>query len=189
MHTLEPYFNWRNYYRAEDDSRSPFYGREYSEFEFTDHIYDHAIHPQWDNFGSTTLFMKLLFVDYSGGYAIIELIGEWNDLLYNDIMTLKRDIAEELMYDGIDKFILIGENVLNFHGSDEEYYSEWMEELEDGWIVGLNFRDHVLSEIMATNLDSYINFGGKFQEAAWRSFTPGNLCLYLGKLMERRLTV
>ena len=61
MHTIEPYFNWRNYYRAEDDSRSPFYDREYSEFEFTDHIYDYAIHPQWDNFGSTTLFMKILF--------------------------------------------------------------------------------------------------------------------------------
>lgn len=189
MHTLEPHYNWRNYYRAEDDSRSPFYGREYSEFEFTDHIYDHAIHPQWDNFGSTTLFMKILYADYSGGYAIIELIGEWNDLLYNDIMTLKRDIAEELMYEGIDKFILIGENVLNFHASDEEYYAEWFEELEDGWVIGMNFRDHVLADMTAGNVDSFVNFGGQFQEAAWRSFTPMNLCSFCGKLMERRLTV
>ena len=118
MHTLEPYFSWRNYYRAEDDSRSPFYGRKYSEFEFSNRIYDHVIHPQWDNFGSTTLFMKILYVDYDGGYSIIELIGEWNDLLYNDIMTLKRDIAEDLMHEGIYKFILIGENFLNFHSSD-----------------------------------------------------------------------
>ena len=189
MHSIEPYFNWRNYYRAEDDSRSPFYGREYSEFEFSDRLYDHVIHPQWDNFGSTTLFMKILFTDYDGGFAIIELIGEWNDLLYNDIMTLKRDIVEHLMYEGIDKFILVGENVLNYHASDEEYYAEWFEELEEGWIVGLNFMDHVLAEMTTNNLDSYINFGGKLQTANWRTFTPANLCMYVNGLMERRLTI
>jgi hypothetical protein len=59
-------------------------------------VYDHVIHPQWDNFGST-LYLKLLFADYDEGYVIIELIGEWNDLLHNDIMFLKRNIIEPLM--------------------------------------------------------------------------------------------
>ena len=38
MHTLEPYWKWRDYYTAEEDEKSPFYGREYSEFEFSDKI-------------------------------------------------------------------------------------------------------------------------------------------------------
>ena len=43
MHMIEPYFNWRNLYAAEEDERSPFYGREYSELYFSDAIYDHYI--------------------------------------------------------------------------------------------------------------------------------------------------
>jgi hypothetical protein len=108
MHDLEPYYNWRNLYVASEDKRSPFYDREYSEFTYTDAIYDHYIHPQWDNIGSPTLFIKILFVDYDDGFAIIEVIGEWNDLLHNDIMTLKRDIEEDLMHEGVTKFNLIG---------------------------------------------------------------------------------
>ena len=93
MHTLEPYYNWRGLYCAEEDELSPFYNQEYSEFEFSNKIYDFYIHPQWDNIGSQTLFVKLLFAHYGEGYAIVELIGEWNDLLYNDIMFLKREFA------------------------------------------------------------------------------------------------
>ena len=122
MHSIEPYYNWRDEYIAEEDERSPFYGREYSEFEYTNSIYDHLIHPQWDEFGSPTLLMKILYADYERGFAIMEFIGEWNDCLHNDIMFLKRDIADELMHEGINKFILIGENVLNFHYSDDSYY-------------------------------------------------------------------
>ena len=92
---------------ASDDERSPFYDRQYSETHFTERIYNHFIHPQWDNFDSPTLFLKILSVDYDEGYAIIEFIGEWNDCLHNDIMILKRDIIDELALNGIFKFILI----------------------------------------------------------------------------------
>jgi len=34
MHDIEPYYNWRHIYISEEDERSPFYKREYSEFEF-----------------------------------------------------------------------------------------------------------------------------------------------------------
>ena len=71
MHTLEPYFNWRNLYVASEDKRSPFFGKEYSEFKYTEQIYNHLIHPQWDNIGSTTLFAKILFTDYDDGYCIM----------------------------------------------------------------------------------------------------------------------
>lgn len=187
MHTLEPYFNWRGYYTAEDDDRSPFYGREYNEFEFTDAIYDHVLHPQWDNMGSATLFIKILFADYESGHAIIELIGEWNDLLYNDIMVFKRDIIDHFIHEGITKFVLIGENVLNFHTSDEEYYAEWLEDIEDGWIIGLNFNSHVMDDMRDAQLDWYINLGGEFQEMPWRTFAPIHLCERLDALVMRRI--
>jgi hypothetical protein len=135
MHLVEPHFGWRGYYSAEEDTQSPFYGRIYSEFEFTNKIYNYVIHPQWDEIGSETLFIKILFTDYQDGYSIIELIGEWNDAIENDIMTLKRDIIELLIHEGINKFILIGENVLNFHSSDDSYYEEWIDDIEDGWVA------------------------------------------------------
>ena len=175
MHTIEPYYNWRNLYSAEDDHRSPFFQREYSVTHYTDQIYDHYIHPQWDNIDSTTLFIKLLFTNYDKGYCIIELFGEWNDCLHNDIMFLKRGVIETLKQEGIDKFILIGENVLNFHYSDDCYYEEWFEEVEDGWIAALNFREHVLQEFKRANIDSYFVLGGQLNQLDWRVFTPPNL--------------
>ena len=114
MHTIEPFYNWRHLYTAEEDELSPFYGREYSEFEFNNTVYNYYIHPQWDDFGAPNLYMKILFADYQFNYAIIELIGEWNDAVENNIMTLKRDIIDVLIARGIHKVILIAENVLNF---------------------------------------------------------------------------
>jgi hypothetical protein len=189
MHDLEPYYNWRGLYVASEDPRSPFYEQEYSEFEYSNKIYDHYIHPQWDSMGSQTLFIKILYADYINGYAIIEMIGEWNDLLYNDIMYLKRDIAETLMFEGIHKFIIIGENVLNFHSSDESYYEEWFEETnsEDGWIALLNFRDHVLDDMADANLDSYFVLGGKLNELRWRSMHPDQVLEHVERFVPRRL--
>jgi hypothetical protein len=140
MHEIEPFFNWRHIYIAEEDKRSPFYGRTYSEFEFSQTVYNYFIHPQWDDFGSRTLYLKIIYVDYELQFAIIEFIGEWNDAIENDIMELKREIIDLLEKEGIYKFILIAENVLNFHSSDKEYYQEWFEEVtdENGWIVALN---------------------------------------------------
>jgi hypothetical protein len=112
MHQIEPFFNWRHLYTAEEDPKSPFYGRTYSEFEFTQVVYNYFIHPQWDDFGSRTLYLKILFTDYDEQYAILELLGEWNDAIENDIMELKREIIDHLSKKGICKFILICENVL-----------------------------------------------------------------------------
>jgi hypothetical protein len=189
LHTLEPYYNWRGLYIASEDPHSPFYGREYSEFEFEQKIYDHYIHPQWDNFGSQTLFIKIIYADYELGFAIMELMGEWNDLLYNDIMFLKREIVESLNLEGIHKFILIGENVLNFHHSDDSYYEEWFEDVNDndGWIAMLNFRDHVLEDFERANIDSYFVMGGKLNELRWRTMLPEQLMESVEQHVMRRL--
>lgn len=187
MHDLEPFYRWRDLYIASEDERSPFYEREYSEFEFTHQIYDHLIHPQWDDFGSNTLYLKVLYADYLEGFAIIELIGEWNDAINNDIMFLKRDIIEQMVENGLQKFILIGENVLNFHCSDDSYYEDWYNDLDEGWICFINFRPHVLEEVRAGNLDYYINFGGELDDFPWRRFAPIQVYQKIEALLARRL--
>ena len=73
--------------------------------------------------------MKILFVDYEQGFAIIELIGEWNDLLYNDIMYYYRNLIEPLIDEGVIHFILLGEQLLNFHADGDDYYQEWFENI------------------------------------------------------------
>jgi hypothetical protein len=187
MHDIEPYYTWRHLYIASEDERSPFYGRDYSEFEFTHAIYDYCIHPQWDEIGSSTLYLKLLYVSYEHHFCIIEFIGEWNDAVHNDIMYLKRNVIEHLLENGIDKFILIGENIMNFHSGDTDYYQEWFDEIEEGWIVALNFRDHVISEFRECSLDYYIAFGGKFDEFSWRTHDPLQLYNKIENMMMRRL--
>lgn len=190
MHDIEPFFRWRDEYTAEDDPKSPFYGRTYSEFEFTNLVYNYYIHPQWDEFGSSTLYAKLLFVDYDFGYAMIELIGEWNDCLHNDVMTLKDGLVNQLIHHGISKFILFCDNVLNFHGSDDCYYEEWFEEIreDDGWIIMINTFDHVAQDLKRTRLQHYVNFGEKYN-FQWRNRKPELVFdqvkdLYLGRIKE-----
>ena len=187
MHFIEPFYNWRGYYIASEDGNSPFYEREYREFEFDKRIYNYLIHPQWDHFGSTTLFLKVLYSDYDSGYSIIEFIGEWNDAIENDIMVLKRDVIEPMMNNGIHKFILIGENVLNFHSSDDCYYEEWFEEVEEGWIATINFHEHVVKEFIAANIDQYFVFGGELEEIEWRTYLPTNLFAKVESLVNKRI--
>ncbi len=187
MHYVEPYFGWRGYYIASDDPNSPFYERNYSEFEFINTVYDFYIHPQWDSFGSSTLYIKILFVDYDEKYAIIELIGEWNDAIENDIMTMKRELIDSLMENGINKFILIGENVLNFHYSDDCYYEEWFDDVDEGWIALVNFHDHVIQEFERINIDHYFLMGGELEEIEWRTFRPYQFFKKINELALNRL--
>ena len=188
MHTIEPFYNWQHLYVAANDPLSPFYGREYSELEFTNTIYNFFIHPQWDDIGSETLYVKVLFVDYDEKYAIIEFIGEWNDAINNDIMLLKRDYLDELIYQGINKFILVGENVLNFHRSDDSYYEEWFDDnVDEGWIALLNFREHVLKEFKSAGLDYFFISGGELDDFNWRKFSPGQVFGNVVKIINKRL--
>ena len=187
MHFVEPFYNWRGYYISAEDPSSPFYGREYSEFSFSNTVYNFYIHPQWDDFGSQTLFLKVLFVDYEEKYAVIELIGEWNDAIENDIMVLKRDVIDPLISMEINQFILIGENVLNFHYSDDCYYEEWFEDIEEGWIAAVNIHPHVAKELQRIQIDSYVAMGGELDELEWRTFKPHHFVQKVEQIVSHRL--
>ena len=187
MHEIEPFYLWRDDYIAAEDELSPFYETEYSEFYSDKQLYNFLIHPQWDTFGSQTLYIKVLFVDYDRNYAIIELMGEWNDAINNDIMMLKREIIELMVDEGINKFILIGENVLNFHTSDDSYYEEWFQDVEDGWIAGVNFNEHVIQEFRENSIDYYINFGGELDDLHWRKLKPHQFYKKVEELLTKRL--
>lgn len=187
MHDIEPFYNWREYYVAEEDRRSSFYRTYHSEFEFSKAVYNHFIHPQWDEFGSATLYLKILYVNYDEHFCIIEFIGEWNDTLYNDVMYLYRNVIEDLLANDICYFILIGENVLEFHSDTADYYEEWFDNLGDGWIMGINFRNHVIKEFKDANIDYYINFGGSFNEIPWRNYLPDNLFKQIEMMVTKRL--
>ena len=188
MHTIEPYWRWRNKYTAETDELSPFFGREYSEFVYSTTIYNHFIHPQWDFIESPTLFVKLIFADYNEGFAIIELMGEWNDVITNDIMLLKREVIDILISNGINKFVLIGENVLNIHVDDDEYYNEWINDLEiGGWICLLNFREHVLQEMEENNILYFFESNEFFNDIKWRKLEPDKLIDVIEEILFMRL--
>lgn len=188
MHELEPFYSWQHLYRASGDSRSPFFGKQNNEVYFEHTIYNYYIHPQWDDFGSQTLYLKILYTDYDQQYSIIELLGEWNDILYNDVMYLYRNVIESLLDEGIKYFVLIGENVLDFHSDTDDYYAEWFDNIEDGWIIGINFRKHVIEEFCNTNIDQYIAFGGGFDDFEWRKLQPEQLFSFLDSLIIKRLT-
>ncbi len=189
MHTIEPYYRWRDKYIASEDEHSPFFGRVYDEFGYSQKIYNYYIHPQWDSCGSSTLFLKVLFVDYERGFTVIELLGEWNDCLHNDIMFLKREVIDSMIDEGITKFALVCENVLNFHGSDDAYYEEWLQDVieEHGWICFLNVLDHVSDEMQQTRLHDYVNFGVHLNGINWRTLNPETMPSVLEPLFSMQI--
>lgn len=186
MHEIEPFYNWRHIYVSEEDDRSPFFGRVYSEFEFTQTIYNYYIHPQWDEFGSRTMYLKVIMADYEEKFAVIELIGEWNDAIENDVMTLKRDVIDSMLSNGITKYILIAENVLNFHSGDKDYYEEWYEEVsdKDGWIVCLNMPEQTQYDFKKARLNYLIE---RMDIENWRIYKPFHLFKLIDEQILKRL--
>jgi hypothetical protein len=186
MHDIEPFYNWRHIYISEQDERSPFFGRTYSEFEFSQTLYNYYIHPQWDEFGSRTLFLKVIMADYEEQYVVIELLGEWNDAIENDIMELKREVVDMFLRQGITKFIFIAENVLNFHSSDKEYYEEWHEEVTDleGWVVVLNMPASTQAEFTKARLHRYLELK---EMEDWRVYRPIHLFRKINEELSKRL--
>ena len=124
--------------------------------------------------------------DYEEKYAIIELIGEWNDAIENDIMELKREVTDVFFYEGITKFIFIAENVLNFHSGDKDYYQEWFEEVtdEDGWIAILNMPEQTQHDFKHARLNRYIEM---MELANWRTYKPFHLFKLIDDQIGKRL--
>jgi hypothetical protein len=186
MQNIEPFYNWRHLYTAEEDQKSPFFGRTYNEFSYTQTVYNYYIHPQWDDFGSKNLYLKILFTDYDLGFTIIELIGEWNDAIENDIMTLRREIADTLEEQGISKFILIAENVLNFHSGDADYYEDWNECLTDtgGWVVLINLPEQSQYEFTKRRLHYLVTLQNY---PNWRTHKPEFVFNHIDNMLLKKL--
>lgn len=186
MQDIEPFYNWQHIYISEEDEKSPFYGRSYSQFEYTQTVYNYYIHPLWDDFGSRTLYLKVLITDYDEKYAVIEMIGEWNDAIENDIMELKREVLEKLMDEGIFKFILITENVLNFHSDGKDYYEELHEEVTDqnGWVVCLNMPEQTQYDFKQAHLNQFIELK---ELDNWRIYRPFHLFKKIDSDLTNRL--
>jgi hypothetical protein len=126
--------------------------------------------------------------DYTEQYAIIEMIGEWNDAIENDIMELKREVMEKFMGEGIFKFVLIGENVLNFHSGDKDYYEEWFEEVtdENGWIVMVGMPESSQHDFIKAKLNRYIEL---YDLPNWRIYKPFHLFKKIDNELTARLKI
>ena len=102
-------------------------------------------------------------------------------------MRVKRDIVDEMVPLGIDKFILIGENILNFHADITDYYEEWLEEVPNGWMTFLNLRSHVVDELNSYGLDQFFVLGGELDQWNWRTKKPEQLYNKLTEVVGLRL--
>src|SRR5690606_34667591 len=136
------------------------------------------IHPQWDDIGSKTLYLKVLYADYDANFAIIEFIGEWNDAVENDVMLLKRKLIDVMIEKGIYKYVMIAENILNFHSSDDSYYEEWKEDIESegGWITFLNLPPYSSEDIYQAKLNRYLFL---MDYPNWRNHQPQHLFQFI----------
>ena len=77
--------------------------------------------------------------------------------------------------------------MLNFHGSDDSYYKEWFEEMEDGWITAINSRNFILEEMNNYNIDSYFNSGGELDILNWRTMKPQVLFEKTNQVISKRI--
>ena len=115
------------------------------------------------------------------------MIGEWNDAIENDIMELKREVLEKFMSEGIYKFILIGENVLNFHSDGKDYYEELFEEVtdENGWVVCLNMPEQTQYDFKHAHLNRYVELT---ELDNWRTYKPFHLFKKIDNELMARLS-
>ena len=105
MHDIEPHFRWRDLYIASEDVQSPFFGRKYSEFHYTHKLYNFYLHPQWDAFGSSTLYGKLLFADYDADWAEeVHEEGGWIALI-----NTRQHVLEEMHDARLQQYVHFGE--------------------------------------------------------------------------------
>ena len=101
-------------------------------------------------------------------------------------MTFRRDITDMLFKKGINKFILIAENVLNFHSSNDDYYEEWKEQLQEdnGWVVIINMPEQSQYDFIRSRLIHYIELVDLPQ---WRTLKPEMVFQEVENIMIKRI--
>ncbi len=76
--------------------------------------------------------------------------------------------------------------MLNFHSSDDSYYEDWREQVEDatGWVVILNMPAQSQYDFVQARLNKYIEL---VDFAQWRTLKPELVFQQLDDLMLKRL--
>jgi hypothetical protein len=74
-----------------------------------------------------------------------------------------------------------------FQSSDDAYYEEWFDDVEDGWIAFINFREQVIEDFKEARLDYYIAMGEPFEEVTWRRYMPVHLYNKINDWFAKRL--
>ena len=187
LYTIEPFYGWLELYNHQEDERSPFHGVEHNLFYFDRSVNNIPAHPLWDQIGSESLLVKILYADYPEGYAIIELFGEWNDLFDNDYKLLAENCLTYLIDQGVNKFILVCENVFHIYLDQDDYYQALAEEIETGWICMLRPRTHILEEMEAYGISSYFYWSPVLDEVACRRLKPHQIYQLVSSRMQKVL--
>lgn len=187
LHHIEPFYGWLGIYSHEKDERSPFHQVEHNMFYFDRSINRIPAHPLWDEIGSESLLIKILFVDYAARYAIIELFGEWNDLFDNDFKLLAENCLTYLIDHGVNQFIFVCENVFHAYPDKDDYYQAMQEELEDGWMCILRARENVWEEMKDYQISHYFYQSSTLDEIPWRKLKPSQLYFLVESRMRQVL--
>ena len=118
---------------------------------------------------------------------VVIQVARWEIVRGTFFICMVVCLLEAMQMNGITKFILIGENVLNFHVSDDCYYEEWFEDVQDqgGWVAMINFRDHIIDEMRKARLSNYLLMGERLNDLNWRAVKPFHMHhLVEGRLMQ-----
>ena len=101
-------------------------------------------------------------------------------------MELKREVLEKFMDEGIFKFILVGENVLNFHSDGKDYYEELYDEVSDesGWVVCLNMPEQTQYDFKKAHLNRFVEL---MELDNWRTYKPFHLFRKIDSAISNRL--
>ncbi len=184
LRDIEPFFGWLAEYSHDQDNRSPFHEVEHNLFEYDRRIYNIPAHPFWDDFGSESLLVKILYADYREGFAILELFGEWNDLFDNDFKLLAENCLTYLIDHGIRQFILICENVFHGYFQSDDYYQALQDELEDGWICAIRLREELQEEMVRYGINGYVFWSPYLDDVVWRKTKPQQLYRFVTSRLQ-----
>jgi len=187
LHDIEPFYGWLAMYNHETDQYSPFHGVEHNLFYYDRSINNIPAHPLWDDFGSESLLIKIQYVDYQEGYAIIEFFGEWNDLYDNDFKLLSENVLSFLLDYGVNKFVFITENVFHSYLDADDYYEALEEELGEGWICLFKPREEVIQDFQEYGIAQYFYFNPHLDKVSWRKLKPFQLYRLVSHRMEQVL--
>jgi hypothetical protein len=76
--------------------------------------------------------------------------------------------------------------VLNFHSSDDSYYEDWREQVEDlgGWIVILNMPEQSQYDFVRARLNNYATL---MDFPQWRTLKPELVFQQVDELLLKRI--